>query len=261
MTLVAVLAAALAVLVAWPGPRWRVWVRLGGAWRPPRRLALLVFAAGVLGVAVACLPPAPLVLAGAAGVVVAVVVGQVRSGAARRARRVARADTAEFVDVLAGYLRAGLLPIDALTAAAADHPGIADLAGTARHGDIPDLLRHAAGRPGREALGDVAAAWLVADRAGAPLAAVLERVAASTRDSVEAMAELDAAVAPARATGLLMAALPALGFSLGAGMGADPVGVITTNPMGAASVCGGTLLAAAGVGWIDRLAARAEGAP
>lgn len=260
MTLVAALAAALAVLVAWPGPRWCVWVRLGGAWRPPHRLVCLALASGAVGVAVACLPPAPLVLAGAGGVVLAVVGGQVRASAARRARRAGRADTAEFVDVLAGYLRAGLLPTDALVAAAADHPGLADLAGAARHGDLPAALRTAAVRPGREALGDVAAAWLVADRAGAPLAVVLERVATGTRDSVEAMAELDAAVAPARATGLLMGALPGLGFSLGAGMGADPVGVITINPIAAASVCGGALLAAAGVVWIDRLALRAEGA-
>lgn len=259
--MVAALAAALAVLLAWPGPRWGVWVRLGGAWRPPHRLLWLVLAGGAVGVAVACLPPALTVLAGAAGVVVAVVVRQVRAGAARRARRVARADTAEFIDVLAGYLRAGLLPTDALMAASGDHPGLADLLGVVPHGEIPVVLREAAGRPGREALGAVAAAWLVADRAGAPLAAVLDRVATSTRDAVEAMAELDAAVAPARATGLLMGALPALGFSLGTGMGADPVGVITTNPIGAASVCGGTLLAAAGVVWIDTLAARAEGAP
>lgn len=258
MTVLAAAAAAVAVLVAWPSPRWQLGVRLGRVPRPDRA-ALAAFAGAGAGLALVMLRPATVVLGLAAVGVAGVALHQVRAVGLRRARRKARSDTAEFVEVLAGYLRAGLLPADAAGAASADHPALARVGAAAqRHGDIPAVLHALARDPGRGALANVASAWLVAERSGAPLAAVLERVAKGIRETADALGDIETAVAPARATGLLMAALPALGFSLGSGLGADPIGVVTTNAVAAASVASGVGLAAVGVAWIDRLATRAE---
>ena len=56
-----------------------------------------------------------------------------------------------------------------------------------------------------------------------------------------------------------VAVLPLLGLGLGAGMGADPVHVLTGTVVGSLCLAGGVGLAGAGVVWVDRIVATGGG--
>ena len=190
------------------------------------------------------------------------VLRQVRLARSRAASLHTRAQVIAALDLLAAELRAGILPHQAIEALADDAP----VAAPGRRGRRPWRRRggRAAGRrarsPGAGALADLAGAWHVAERAGAPLADVLDRVATAARDEAEVDREVQAEAAPARATGRLMAVLPVLGLSLGAGMGADPVHVLTGTVVGASCLAGGLALACAGIVWVDRIVASVDAA-
>jgi tight adherence protein B len=170
-----------------------------------------------------------------------------------------RAQTIAALDLLAAELRAGILPRQAIETLAEDAPSLRPAAVAAAHGgDIVAALRAASAEPGAGALADLAGAWHVAERAGAPLADVLDRVATAVRDDAEVDREVQAEAAPARATGRLMAVLPVLGLSLGAGMGANPVHVLTGTVAGALCLAGGFALACAGIVWVDRIVASVD---
>jgi tight adherence protein B len=165
------------------------------------------------------------------------------------------------LELLAAELRSGSLPMHALAAVADDAPSLRPAATAARHGgDVAAALGAAGERPGARALVDLAGAWNVADRAGAPLATVLDRVAVSVREDAEVDRDVQAEAAPARATGRMMAVLPLLGLSLGAGLGADPVRVLTGTLLGACCLAAGVALACAGMAWVDRIVASVEAA-
>ena len=87
---------------------------------------------------------------------------------------------------------------------------------------------------------------------------MLDRVAFTAREDAEIDREVQAEAAPARATGRLMAILPVLGLSLGAGMGADPVYVLTSTVVGATCLAGGVALACVGIVWVDRIVASVD---
>ncbi|WP_187271864.1 type II secretion system F family protein [Aeromicrobium terrae] len=258
--------AALAVLLARPPGAWIVAIRtgrIGGpSWSRLRRLGrpvggVLVVTAVVVVASVAG-PPRVVVAATALGAALfvwrQVVAVRTRTAAGRR-----RTDTCVALDLLAAELRAGILPQHALAALGDDVPALRPAATAAAHGgDVPAALRTAGREPGASALHDLAAAWQVAERVGAPLAGVLDRVAATVRDDAEVEREVRSEAAPARATGRLMAVLPVLGLSLGAGLGADPVHVLTGTLPGSLCLATGVALACAGVAWVDRIAAAPE---
>jgi tight adherence protein B len=181
---------------------------------------------------------------------------QVRLARHRRSSVRIRAETTMALELLAAELRAGTLPTYALAAVAENATSLRAAATAARHGgDVGAALVTAGASPGAEVLVDLAGAWQVAERAGAPLAGVLERVAAGVREDTEVDRDVQAEAAPARATGRLMAVLPLLGLSLGAGMGADPVHVLTGTIGGALCLAAGVALACAGIAWVDRIVA------
>lgn len=262
---VAGLLAASAVLAWRPPAAWVVAVRLGGtrrrspaagSWRPscgwPAVVALVAAPWVVAG------PVSVLLLATAAGVGTAVV------AAVRRGRRRARADDlavriADGVDALATELRAGGLASTALASVAEDLPELRPVVLAAERGaDVPAALRAASARPGGHDLVQVAAAWQVAERSGAPVAAVLERVADAVRADRELAREVRSECAAARATSRLLAVLPLLGLGLGAGLGGDPVHVLTATLPGAACLAAGSALAVLGLLWVERIVAGAE---
>ena len=182
------------------------------------------------------------------------VLRQLRHSRARIASSRLHVDTVSALDLLAAELRAGILPHQAIEALADDAPFLRPAAAAAiRGGDVVAALRASSIEPGAAALADLAGAWHVAERAGAPLADVLDRVAATARDDAELEREVQAEAAPARATGRLMAVLPVLGLALGAGMGADPVHVLTGTVVGASCLAAGVALACTGVAWVDRI--------
>ncbi|MGI9084571.1 MAG: type II secretion system F family protein [Aeromicrobium sp.] len=221
----------------------------------------LVSALALVVVAWATSRPSLVIVASTAVCVAVFVLRLLKVSRDRAAAVRTRARTAAALDLLAAELRAGSLPRHALAAVADDAPSLAAAAAATAHGgDVVAALRAASTGPGAGALADLAGAWHVAERAGAPLADVLDRVATTVRDDAEVDRDVLAEAAPARATGRLMAVLPVLGLTLGAGMGADPVHVLTGTVVGASCLAGGLALACLGLAWVDRIVGSVESA-
>lgn len=181
------------------------------------------------------------VVGGITGVVVggpvAGLIGAVYAGLAahlalrRRAARLAahgRRHRLDRVGALAADLRAGL-PLPPITV---DEPT-----------DRIDQLVQAAAR--------------LADRTGAPLADLLDRIEADARAMDRGLAAAAAQAAGAQATAWLLALLPLGGIALGFAIGVDPVEVLLHTPIGAACVVSALLLQLGGLAWADRLNATA----
>ncbi|GAA4569576.1 hypothetical protein GCM10023176_26490 [Micromonospora coerulea] len=101
----------------------------------------------------------------------------------------------------------------------------------------------------------VRAAVRLADRTGAPLAELLERIEADARAADRGLAAAAAQAAGARATAWLLAALPLGGIGLGYAIGVDPVAVLLHTPVGGASAVGAVALQIGGLLWAERLGA------
>jgi tight adherence protein B len=192
-----------------------------------RRPRLLAVAAGACaGV------PAALVAGLLAGLVVGVY-GVVATGCWLRRRQGrdavrVRAQALDALAALAADLRAGLPPSAAREAA----PLI----------DAVPLIRDR-----------VATAIRVADRTGAPLADLLDRLEVDLRGLDRVRLTAAAHAAGTRATAGLLAVLPLAGIGVGYGMGADPLHVLLHTPVGAGCVLAALLLQLAGLGWTARL--------
>lgn len=178
---------------------------------------------------------------------------------ARKLQCAGRVACVEIAETLAADLRAGALPRVSIERLALEFDVLVEVHRGMCHGaDMAEAWKRAAKQPGCDAFVWVGAAWAVANESGAPLAEVLDSVAAEVRSELELVRDVEAAVAPARSTALLMAVLPLFALGLGSGMGAAPVEVITTNIWGAVSVTLGVTLAVAGVFWVDLIAEGVE---
>lgn len=224
--------------------------------RPRRPVVLVVVAAvaGGAGLLVVLGPPALLLTASVALVLAG---GFWLQAGARRRRRAERGRrrTVEACDALVAELRAGQPPTRALKRAAEVHDGLraaahAGLLG----GDVPAALRQASTAPGCAGLATVAAAWQVAEGSGSGLVTSLQQVSTGLRADDEVRHEVAASLAPARATARLLAALPAFGLTLGAGLGGHPVALLLSTAVGNALLLAGVALAMAGTVWVERLA-------
>jgi tight adherence protein B len=240
-----------------PPPTARRWLdrvrKLGSEW--------WALAAG-LALAVLGSSPLPL-LAGAAGV--PLLRGLRLAGEARRERE-RRADAViALCGALAGEVRAGLQPGEALRSAARDGEGLGEarsavLAAARFGGDVPKALAGAARRPGAEGLVGLAACWRVAVDRGAGLADGLDRLEAALRAERDRRADLRAQLAGTRSTAVMLAGLPALGLLLGTALGSDPLHVLLHTGPGLACLAAGTLLEALGAWWAVRIVRGAEAA-
>ncbi|WP_311209581.1 MULTISPECIES: type II secretion system protein [unclassified Aeromicrobium] len=282
--LVAVVAAGLsgfAVLLWLPPPTWLVALRLGPATSPPhqgegppsaaaRPLLLRVVAwrrwRSWVPVALAAAaapwfvtsPVSALLLATVAAVAVVASSFVERHRAARAASELT-VRVAATVELLAAELRTGVLPPVALRGACDDLPDLRPVAEVAaRGGDVPAALDGVSRLPGAGDLADVAAAWRVAERAGAPVADVLDHVVEALRADHDLAREVRAECSSARATARLLAVLPLLGLGLGSGLGGDPVHVLTGTLPGVVCLAAGCALAATGLAWVERITTRAE---
>lgn len=252
----------LTVLMAKPAGGWLVRERLGIPRRWHVRIGALippVVVIVVFGVALAGLPPARVIVVLTAGGVGLFGLRQVRAERIRRRAQSRRHEVAEAVGLMAAELRAGVLPQRALASLAPDFAFLASASRAAGlGGDVSAALRRESAAEGCEQLVDVSSAWLVAERSGAPLARVLDRLEVAARDDREIEREVQSGVAPARATGRLMAVLPGVGLLLGSGMGADPIELLTSTVPGALCLAAGSALACSGVAWINRIASIGE---
>ncbi|MEU1055132.1 type II secretion system F family protein [Streptomyces sp. NPDC005876] len=217
-------------------------------------------AGAVLAVLGASLLP---VLAGAAGVPV---LRRARlTGRDRRARERRQDAVIALCGAVAGEVRAGRQPGEALLHAARDSGGLGDgrtavLAAARFGGDVPGALTAAARQPGADGLRGLAACWRVAVDQGAGLAAGLDRLEAALRAERDQRADLRAQLAGARTTAAMLAGLPALGLLLGVALGADPLRVLLHSGPGLGCLLAGGVLEGLGLWWVGRIVRRAEAA-
>ncbi|MHB9860060.1 type II secretion system F family protein [Streptomyces sp. YIM S03343] len=210
-------------------------------WVPVAGLLLAVLGASVVPVVVA-----------AAGVPL---VRRARlAGEARRARERRGDAVITLCGALAGEVRAGRQPGEALLRAARDSGGLGEaqaavLAAARFGGDVPGALAAAAGRPGAEGLLGLAACWRVAVDRGAGLAAGLDRLEGALRAERDQRADLRAQLAGAKTTVVMLAGLPLLGLLLGTALGADPLDVLLHTGPGLVCLALGGLLEGAGLWW------------
>lgn len=179
----------------------------------------------------------------------------VRGHRARRAElRLAR-ECARAARVLASLMAVGKIPTAALLDAAQDCAVLGSAAQAVQlGGDVPGELERASLRRGLEALRPIGAAWRLAERTGAPMAAILARVADDLRRRQQLGALIEAELAAARASGHIMAALPFLAVGLGFAVGVNSLRFLTGEPLGRVLLVVGVSLTAVGVLWIDALA-------
>ncbi|MEU8252942.1 hypothetical protein AB0C06_01565 [Micromonospora inaquosa] len=122
---------------------------------------------------------------------------------------------------------------------------------------VPQALEVAAvDRDGADRLGQLtSAAVRLADRTGAPLAELIERIEADARATDRGLAAAAAQAAGARATAWLLAALPVGGIGLGYGIGVDPMAVLLHSTIGGACAVVAIALQVVGLLWAERLGA------
>ncbi|GAA4010665.1 type II secretion system F family protein [Streptomyces marokkonensis] len=201
------------------------------------------------------------VVAGAAGVPV---LRRTRlAGSARRDRERGQDAVIALCGALAGEVRAGRQPGEALLYAAHDSGALGDgqaavLAAARFGGDVPGALAVAARQPGAEGLRGLAACWRVAVDQGAGLAAGLDRLEGALRAERDQRSDLRAQLAGSRATAVMLAGLPALGLLLGVALGSDPLHVLLHTGAGLGCLLAGGVLEGLGLWWVSRIVRGAE---
>jgi tight adherence protein B len=161
------------------------------------------------------------------------------------------ADLATAAIDVAGRLRAGADPASAWQAV---------LGVRLAPGAAPTMDDLAAVTGDRAQAAVVVAAGRLAAELGAPLAQLLDGVAAQLAAEAEVEGERRAALAGPRATARVLTWLPVLGVVLGTAVGADPVAVLLDGGIGSAALACGVLLLWVGQLWTRRLAASAAAA-
>ncbi|AVH61261.1 MULTISPECIES: type II secretion system F family protein [Streptomyces] len=243
-----------------PGPP--PWEKALAAWRRVRgrlRAEGWSVAAGLV-IALLGASVVPLLL-GAAGVPLLRRVR--RAGEARRERERRGDAVIALCGALAGEVRAGRQPGEALLRAARDSGGLGEaqafvLAAARFGGDVPGSLTDAARQPGADGLVGLAACWRVAVDRGAGLAAGLDRLEGALRAERDQRADLRAQLAGSRSTAVMLAGLPVLGLLLGTALGADPLHVLLHTGPGLGCLLAGGVLEGVGLWWALRIVRGAE---
>ncbi|MFG1915855.1 hypothetical protein [Micromonospora sp. NPDC048898] len=198
--------------------------------RAPRSSRRVLPLVGVLGGGVGALVGGPVAAVAVGGYATLAVRALLRWRANRSAERRRRHGLDQLCG-LAADLRAGL-PVQRAIEAATDGR------------DNSDRLRQL-----------TAAAVRLADRTGAPLAELVERIEADARAADRGLAAAAAQAAGARATAWLLAALPVGGIGLGYGIGVDPLAVLLHSSVGGSCAVLAVVLQVVGLLWAERLGA------
>lgn len=190
-----------------------------------------------------------------------------RQRARSRSRETERLHAVEACAALAGELRAGRVPADALEVAAgvARGPFRAALrtaaAGAELGADVAPALLAAAQEPTAvpEVLRGLAACWQVCSRTGSGLADAVDRLTEALRSRHAQQRAVAASLAGPRASAGVLALLPLAGIALAAGLGARPLHVLLHTPLGLVCLVLGVGLDALGLWWTGRIVQRAAG--
>jgi tight adherence protein B len=169
-----------------------------------------------------------------------------------RTRQAREAAVVEATFALAGELRAGRTPSEALWAAAAVGGPLAGVLRAAAEavavgGSAATELGEAGSLPGAERLRAVAAAWRVTESAGGRVALVLERLGEAMDRDAALRLDMEAAMAAPKATMMLLAGLPLFGLAIGQLIGAHPLHLLIYRPLGWGLLAGAGVLDAAGI--------------
>jgi tight adherence protein B len=150
------------------------------------------------------------------------------------------------------------MPEDAIVAAAERWPPLGPAAIAAElHHDIPQALSEVASLPGAIGLRDISAAWQVSGQSGSGLAVALSEVAKLLASRERQARLVDAELAAARATAIVVSGLPVLVLGMGSGLGADPWTFFLSGGGTIVMAVAGSLLLA-GWAWLDRLTDQAN---
>ncbi|RFU88341.1 hypothetical protein DY218_02065 [Streptomyces triticagri] len=204
----------------------------------------------------------PLLLCGVAAPVLARVW---RSRAQARTARERGDAVIALCGAVAAEVRAGRQPAEALLTAAREAgagmgSGTGVVLAAARFGgDVPGALREAAKAPGAQGLLGLAACWSVAVERGAGLDTGLARLEGALRAERDQRDQLQAQLAGARATAVLLAGLPVVGLLMGAAFGADPLRVLLHTGAGLGCLAVGAVLEGVGLWWAWSIVRGAEG--
>lgn len=171
------------------------------------------------------------------------------------------------VEALAGALRAGLPPGQALALAAIDVSGpFAEvLRGVERRARLGEGLAvgwaQAAERLDNDELRVLARAWSLSEETGTPLADAAVTTAAVLREEREQRGRTRSAVAGARTTMTILTLLPLGGPVLAAFMGLDMRRVYAESPVVWAALGAGIVLVLVGRWWVARLVSHTLAGP
>lgn len=108
---------------------------------------------------------------------------------------------------------------------------------------------------------DVAACFEICEASGAPIAAVLSRLADRLEVEQDTAELRETALAGPRSTVRLLTWLPFIGLGLGMAMGVDPLGVLLGGPLGWACLGAGLVLVICGRWWSYALISAAARTP
>lgn len=209
-----------------------------------------------------CARPAPRVLATSGGLATfGTRVGQRVRTWSRRGHRWAEEEVG-LLDGLASALDAGLPADHALLVAVEARPGgqpppgWGELEQAALAGQpLAPVWGRVARRTSSTTAASVSRAWAVATRTGAPMAAAVRSSAAAARERRRLLQAVRVGTAGARATVLVLTALPVLGIGLASVLGITPV-QLYGDPFGATSALVGLTLLGVGHLVVARLVAR-----
>lgn len=216
-----------------------------------RRVGLIV--AGLLIVGV--IAPTMAVWAVPGVTLASTLVWIVGSGRRERARAAAQDEVMHACQALAGQLRAGDIPAQALAVVAADCELLRPVVAAQRiGGDVVAALQAQALGAGCGGLAALARAWRLCELTGARVAQAATRVADSLRGDLDAERRVAGELAAAKATGRLLALLPALGLGLGFAGGGDPIGFLLGTTPGNVCLASAVCLSCAGLVWTTLLA-------
>ena len=198
----------------------------------------------------------------AAGLLGATLLARRRFARRRRARTQEVSALQAALDVLVGELRVGAHPVAAMGVAAGESHGrvarsLSSVAARAVLGaDVAAGLRaeaHRSASPGHwERL---AVCWELAQSHGLAIATLMQTAQRDIAERARFEGRVEAGMAGARATAMILAGLPVLGVLLGQSIGAEPLRFLLSGGAGGWFLVIGSGLVCCGLLWSDRITA------